>query len=76
MDPPTAPAYSKTTPTDISGQFLAGDEIVYSCNGDLSPDEPTTITCVDNDLAMAAWVASQVPPLAAALKLFNFDLAF
>ena len=55
VDPPTAPAYSQTTPTDISGQFLAVDTIEYSCDGDLSPDESTTITCEDMGPPMAVW---------------------
>ena len=38
VNPPTAPTFSQTTPTDISGQFLAGDTIAYSCDGDLTPD--------------------------------------
>ena len=61
VDPPAAPAYSETTPMDISGQFLAGDKIAYSCEGDLSPDEPTTIICEDMGPPMAVWSASQIP---------------
>ena len=61
MDPPTAPAYSQTNPTDISGQFLAGDEIGYSCNGDLIPDESTTITCQDLGPPMAVWSTTLLP---------------
>ena len=61
MDPPTAPAYSQTTPPDISGQFLAGDEIEYSCNGDLSPGEPTAITCQDMGPPRAVWSTTLVP---------------
>ena len=60
LGPPTAPEYSQTTPTDISGQFLAGDTIEYSCNGDLTPDESTTITCEDSGLEMAVWSESQI----------------
>ena len=61
MAPPTPPANSQTTPTDISGQFLAGDEIAYSCDGNLSPGESTTITCVDNGVTIAVWSASEIP---------------
>jgi len=46
--PPAAHLHSTTTPSDITGQFLAGDTIVYSCNGDLIPDAPTTLTCTDH----------------------------
>ena len=58
---PDAPAYSQTTPMDISGQFLVGDEIVYSCDGDLTPDEPTTITCEDLGPPMAVWSTTLIP---------------
>ena len=48
-------------PNGIIGQFLAGDEIVYSCNGDLIPDEPTTITCQDMGPPMAVWSTALLP---------------
>ena len=61
MVPPTAPANSQTIPTDISGQFLAGDEIAYSCDGDFSPGEPTIITCQDMGPPRAVWSTTLVP---------------
>ena len=60
-DPPTAPAYSWTIPPNISGQFLVGDTIVYFCNGDLTPNEPTTTTCQDLGPLMAVWSTTLVP---------------
>jgi len=54
-----------TTPADIDSQFLAGDTIEYSCNGDLIPDAATTLTCIDNGPTEAVWdrdvVANPLP---------------
>ena len=61
VNPPTAPAFSQTTPTDINGQFLDGDTIAYSCDGDLTPDELTTITCNDNGPPRAVWSTTIIP---------------
>jgi len=44
-----------TIPSAITGQFLSGDTIDYSCNGDLIPDAPTTLTCMDTGI-MAEWL--------------------
>ena len=68
VDPPTQPAYSQTTPMDISGQFLAGDSIEYSCDGDLTLDELTIVMCEDNGPPRAVWSTTMLPDCS---KLFT-----
>jgi len=53
--PPAAQANAVTIPSNLTGQFLAGDTIDYSCNGALIPSDPTTLTCID-DAPLAKWL--------------------
>jgi len=58
--PPNPDPNSMTTPTDITGVFLAGDTIEYSCNGDLIPDAPVILTCTDIGQALAVWFTTTI----------------
>jgi len=53
--PPDAQDNAVTIPADITGQFVVGDQIVYSCNGDLAPNTGTVNTCLDNGPPLATW---------------------
>jgi len=44
-----------TIPSELTGQFLAGDTIDYSCNGALIPSDPTTLTCT-HEAPLAKWL--------------------
>jgi len=56
--PPDAQDNAMTFPDDITGQFFAGDQINYVCNGALIPGTATVNTCQDNGPPMATWQIS------------------
>jgi len=61
--PPPAQDYATTIPPNISGQFLAGDSIQYSCNGNLVPDDAATNTCSEGGANLAAWSFASIADL-------------
>ena len=60
-----------TIPADISGLFLAGDEIQYSCQGNLLPDEPDISTCTDLGFPLASWSIIDLSQLSVCSKCFK-----
>jgi len=70
--PPPAQDYAITTPSDINGQFLAGDSIQYSCNGNLVPDDAATSTCSDGEANLATWSFASIADLPVCSKYLSF----
>jgi len=67
--PPDAQDNAVTFPAVITGQFLVGDQIVYSCNGDLIPDTGTVNTCLDNGPLLSTWQISMTNGLPECSKI-------
>jgi len=61
---PVAPqANAVSIPEDLTNQFFAGALIVYSCSGDLIPNDFEFSICIDNGPPLATWTIAATADL-------------